>query len=60
MSRWYCPECDQAREVLYETGGVCPCSDEKERPVELIEIDDIVTVDNLIKVNQKIFMAETK
>jgi hypothetical protein len=60
MSRWHCPECDPDREIPYKTGGVCPCSDEKGRQVELVEIENINESDSLKKVNQKIFMAEMK
>jgi hypothetical protein len=60
MSRWYCPECDPERLIRYKSGGPCPCSDEKERIVDLIEIKDGAGSDSLRKANQKIFMAETK
>lgn len=42
MSKYYCLECDpgQKKTVVYKTGGLCPCSDEKGREVLLIEIPE--------------------
>jgi hypothetical protein len=39
MTAWYCPECDSdpGKALIYHTGGLCPCSDEKGRPVDLVE-----------------------